>query len=38
VPWEQLKQIIDWELDYSKKTGEAGEKCCELTLPVPGKN
>jgi protein-disulfide isomerase len=36
VPWEQLKAIIDWEIDYSKKTGAAGEKCCELTLPVPG--
>ncbi len=37
VPWDQLKQIIDWELDYSKKTGETGEKCCELSLPIPGK-
>ena len=36
VPWEQLKAIIEWEIDYSKKTGAAGEKCCELTLPVPG--
>ena len=36
VPWEQLKAIIDWEIDYSKKTGATGEKCCELTLPVPG--
>jgi protein-disulfide isomerase len=35
VPWEQLKAIVDWELDYSKRTGIAGEKCCELTLPVP---
>ncbi|MBI5280219.1 MAG: DsbA family protein [Candidatus Solibacter usitatus] len=37
VPWPQLKAILDWELDYSKKTGESGEKCCEITLPVPGK-
>jgi protein-disulfide isomerase len=37
LPWAQLKSIIDWELDYSKKTGESGEQCCTLTLPVPGK-
>jgi protein-disulfide isomerase len=36
LPWAQMKAIIDWELDYSKKTGETGEKCCELRLPVPG--
>jgi protein-disulfide isomerase len=37
MAWPQLKQIIDWELDYSKKTGESGEKCCEVSLPVPGR-
>ncbi len=36
VPWEQLKAIVDWELEYATKTGATGEKCCELTLPVPG--
>jgi protein-disulfide isomerase len=36
VGWAQLKAIIDWELDHSNKTGEGGEKCCELRLPVPG--
>ncbi len=38
VPWQQLKAIIDWELDYAKKHPESGEKCCEVTLPIPGKN
>lgn len=38
VPWQQLKAIIDWELDYAKKHPSSGEKCCELTLPIPGKN
>lgn len=37
VPWQQMKAIIDWELDYAKKHPESGEKCCELTLPIPGK-
>lgn len=37
VPFAQLKGIIDFELEYAKSTGEAGEKCCELSLPVPGK-
>ena len=35
--WPQLKAIIEWELDYSKKTGQAVEKCCEVSLPMPGK-
>lgn len=37
IPFAQLKNIIDFELDYAKTTGESGEKCCELSLPVPGK-
>jgi protein-disulfide isomerase len=37
MPWQQLKAIIDWELDYAKKHPESGENCCELTLPIPGK-
>lgn len=36
VPWPQLKQIIDHEIEYAKTHG-AGEKCCELTLPSPAK-
>jgi protein-disulfide isomerase len=38
VQWEQLKSIIDWELDYTKRTGIGGEKCCEVSLPTPVKN
>ena len=37
VPWPQMKAIIDWELDYASKHPDSGEKCCELTLPIPGK-
>jgi protein-disulfide isomerase len=38
IPWQTLKQVIDFELDYQKKNDNAGEKCCELKLsPVPGK-
>ncbi|MBI4892428.1 MAG: DsbA family protein [Acidobacteria bacterium] len=37
VPWQQLKAIIDMEIDYAKRHPESGEKCCELTLPIPGK-
>lgn len=35
TPWPQLKAIIDWELDYSKRTGFMPESCCEVKLPVP---
>jgi protein-disulfide isomerase len=34
LPWPQLKQIIDHEIEYQKTHG-GGEKCCELTLPSP---
>jgi protein-disulfide isomerase len=34
VPWQQLKGIIDHEIEYQKKHGGA-EKCCEVTLPSP---
>jgi protein-disulfide isomerase len=36
VPWQQLKQIVDHEIEYAKTHG-GGEKCCELTLPSPVK-
>lgn len=36
VAWPQLKAIIDWEIDHAKRTAVEAEKCCELTLPVPG--
>lgn len=36
IPWENLKQVIDFELDYQKKAAQAaGEDCCAVKLPVP---
>ncbi|MDX2151091.1 MAG: DsbA family protein [Bryobacteraceae bacterium] len=35
LQWPQLKQVIDFELEHYKKTGEGGEKCCEVKLPTP---
>lgn len=38
VPWDQLKGIIDYELDYARKNPAAAKKdeaCCELKLPIP---
>jgi len=39
VPWEQLKQVIDYELDYSKKARAArkDDACCEVKLAIPVK-
>ncbi len=35
-PWQQLKTVIDFELERVKKTGAGGENCCELRLsPLP---
>lgn len=34
MPWPQLKQIVDHEIEYQKTHG-GGEKCCEVTLPTP---
>lgn len=36
IGWPQLKAIIDFELDYNKRTGFTPESCCELKLPIPG--
>lgn len=33
--WPQLRQVIDFELDYQKSHADAGEKCCEVKLPSP---
>lgn len=35
LAWPQLKQVIDFELDYQKTAANAGEKCCEVKLPTP---
>jgi protein-disulfide isomerase len=34
--WEQLKQIIDYEIDYQKVAKNAGDDCgCEVSVPFP---
>jgi protein-disulfide isomerase len=34
--WEQLKQVIDYELDYQKVAKDAGDDCgCEIAVPFP---
>jgi protein-disulfide isomerase len=36
VSWPQLKQIIDYEIEYQKTAKNAGEDCgCDITLPSP---
>ncbi|MBM3785206.1 MAG: hypothetical protein FJW30_12650 [Acidobacteria bacterium] len=36
LSWPQLKQIIDFEIEYQKTAKNAGEDCgCELTVPSP---
>ncbi len=36
VPWANLKQIIEAEIDYQKTAQNAGEQeCCEVRLPTP---
>jgi protein-disulfide isomerase len=34
MPWPQLKQIVEHEIEYQKTHG-GSEKCCEVTLPSP---
>ena len=34
-PWQNLAQIIDGELKYQKTAANAGEKCCEISIPSP---
>ena len=34
LSWPQLKQIVEFEIEYQKTAKNAGENCgCELTLP-----
>ncbi len=38
VPWEQLKGIIDYEIEHARKNPVAPKKdelCCEVKLPIP---
>ena len=34
-PWPNLEQIINGELKYQQTAKNAGEKCCEVSLPSP---
>lgn len=37
ISWEDLKRIIDYEIDYQKTAKNAGEDCgCSVALPIPG--
>jgi protein-disulfide isomerase len=39
IAWPQLRQIIDYEIDYQKTAKNAGEDCgCELKIPSPLSN
>jgi protein-disulfide isomerase len=36
LPWQNLKQIIDFELDYQETAKNAGDvDCCAVKLPTP---
>ena len=36
VPWPNLREIIDYEIDYQKTAKNAGEDCgCEVKIPSP---
>jgi protein-disulfide isomerase len=37
VQWQDLKRVIDFEIDYQKTAKNAGEDCgCSISLPMPG--
>jgi protein-disulfide isomerase len=37
VQWEDLKRVIDYEIEYQKTAKNAGEDCgCSVSLPMPG--
>lgn len=33
IPWQNLKQLIDAELEFAKTANAADEKCCEVKIP-----
>lgn len=35
IPWANLKQIIEMELQHAIKTNFEPERCCSITLPSP---
>jgi protein-disulfide isomerase len=37
IGWPELRQVIDYEIEYQKTAKNAGEDCgCEVKLPAPG--
>lgn len=39
IPWEQLRAVLDYELDYAKKNPpKKDEACCEVKLAIPVQN
>jgi protein-disulfide isomerase len=37
IRWDDLKRVIDYEIDYQKTAKNAGEDCgCSVALPMPG--
>jgi protein-disulfide isomerase len=34
-PWQNIEQIIRGELNYQQAAKNAGEKCCEISIPSP---
>ena len=39
VDWPNLRNVIDYEIEYQKTAHNAGEDCgCEVTLPAPKLN
>jgi protein-disulfide isomerase len=39
IAWPNLRQIIDYEIEYQKTAKNAGEDCgCEVKLPSPLSN
>ena len=39
IGWPELKQVIDFEIEYQKVAKNAGEDCgCEIKLPAPNVN
>mgnify|MGYP003335117964 FL=1 len=35
--WQALQALVAFELDHQAKTPDAGEKCCEVKMPIVGK-
>jgi protein-disulfide isomerase len=33
IPWQNMKQLIDAELEYTKTAADGAEKCCEVKIP-----